>query len=152
MQRWYPVLAVGAVGLWAVVLVTLAADSPRRTILVSFDLAALATGLVHLTGLAWFRVIAASPTGPGWLAVQAAKHRRKGAYFAAWGLAVATLAWFAARFEPATGGLAWFGAAGNLGFQPGLLLAGWLGIVARSKLAAVIPGPARVEVGVGHPL
>ena len=152
MRRWYPVLAVGAVGLWAVVLATLAAESPRRTILVSFDLAALATGLVHLAGLVWFRVVVAPPAGPDWLAVQAAKHRRKGAYFAAWGLAVATLAWFAARFEPATGGLAWFGAAGNLGFQPGLLLAGWLGIAARSKLAAVISGPAPVEVVGGRSL
>ncbi len=142
MRRWFPALALAVVSLWLVVVAAMASGRPARVVVAHFDRAAAATLAVHLVGFVWFWATRPRPTvdsAPGWVWVQMAKHRRRGGYFAAWGLAVLGLGWVvthldrpsSAAFGPAVG----FGAAWNLGFQPVVLVVEGLGIAAASRLS-----------------
>ena len=142
MRRLSLVLAVLALAGWAGALAALGGRATGRTIRATTGLAAATTVAAHLVaacGAGWGRRGWVLAPNLAWVEVQEEKHRRKGACFATWGAAAAvvgwTLAWAgttgAAR---GVGWSAWFAVGGNLGGQPGLLVAGFVGIAARAKL------------------
>ncbi len=142
MRRWFPALALVAISLWVVVVAAMVSGRPARVVVARFDLAASTTLAVHLVGFVWSwatRPKLTADSVPGWVLVQMAKHRRRGFYFALWGLAFLGLGWVVAHLDhPPSGTLGpavGFGAAWNLGFQPVVLVAEGLGIAAQSRLS-----------------
>lgn len=148
MIRWsLAAVSLVAWGFWALAGGALALGGLAPTARRWGDLAATATVAAHLTAAGWLRLTRLPPrpeVDPEWAEVQAERHRRLGAWFAAWG-ASAALAWLPARpGDGPVGWPAWGVVAGNLGFQPGLLAAEALAVAARGRL-----GRALVGAGVG---
>ena len=152
MRRWFPIVALVATIFWVAVMAAGVSGRSDRVVKARLDNAALATLAVHIVGGVWPWL--AQPkleanSVPGWVLVQAAKHRRKGVYFAAWGLVILGLGWVASRLDgpprASPGGAFWFAAAWNLGFQSVVFVAEGLGIAAQSKLRQFIFDPKLPE-------
>lgn len=133
----------GAIGVQAL------GDPLGRPARLALGLAALATAGGHLlVALAVGSRLGdrSLEVGPGWVAVQAERHRRMATRFATWGLAASALAgvaaWgFSGVWTP-PGWALWFASGLNLGVQPGLLLAEGWAIMARSRLDRLARTPA----------
>ncbi len=159
MRRWFPVLALVVSTLWVAVMAALISGGSDRVVQAGFDRAALATLAVHFIGGFWPWLARPKPPAgsvPGWVLVQASKHRRKGVYVAAWGLLILGLGWVASRLdEPPRaypGGASWFGVGWNLGFQPVVFVVEGLGIAAQSRLSRFVPDPKLPESAESHEL
>jgi len=141
MSRWLLIPSLLAMMLWPITLHALLFGFPIMVARNRGDQAAAVTVAVHLAVACWLWFTRGRPTpglDPAWALVQAEKHRRQGAYFAGWGV-LAALSWLLVRPEGGAGGstVGWpvcLVVAGNLSFQPGLLGALALVVVARVKL------------------
>ena len=148
MRRWFPIVALVATILWVAVMASGVSGGSDWVVKASLDVAALATLAVHIVGGLWPWLLQPKPEAdsvPGWVPVQAAKHSRKGVYFAAWGLVILGLGWVASRLDgpprASPGGAFWFAVAWNLGFQAVVFVAEGMGIAAQSKLRQFIFDP-----------
>lgn len=131
MNRWFPIPAALDVVLSVFALGSTRAGGPG----LRWGSAVGATLAIHAGVLAWGLGWSGRRIdgGPEWVQVQEAKHRRKGAWFARWGLAGLGLGWLGSRgLSPGPG--AWFVACFNLGFQPAIFLAEWATIAAGARL------------------